>query len=70
LSTDVVEVEEKRDFQISDAIVRDPEAVELAIQLLDRVAGTGPGTQKALESPRELADWETAAGAVKSSKPS
>ena len=42
LSEDAFEVEEHRDTGFADAVAKDPEAIQLAIRLLDRIAGTSP----------------------------
>lgn len=54
MTTESIKVEDKHDFTFANRIAGDPEATDLAIALLDRLARTGPGTAIGLSKPGEL----------------
>jgi hypothetical protein len=62
LSEDAFEVEAHRDTGFADAVAKDPEAVQLAVRLLDRIAGTGAGAALGAGAPSE--SWPVADGAA------
>lgn len=47
MSTELIEVDDKREHTFGNLIAADLVATELAISLLDRIAGTGKGTAPA-----------------------
>jgi hypothetical protein len=53
MTTERVEVDERRETSLAVRIAEDPAAADLAIALLDRVAGTGPGTPVGPGAPGE-----------------